>query len=188
MRLIKNQAGQTLLEVVVAMGVAVVIIGSLVTLMNASNRRSTLARQATQASKLAQEGLEIVRNIRDVNAVDSVRIGSCAVTPCNFGGLYLTTQGTRIGQLQNPNTPGCTPSNSYCLVGLGLGSGEVKTLGTASYTRTVTIRDTGAPNICATGTGLTDKEVKKVMVTVTWSSPIGTQERKAESCLTNWQK
>src|SRR4030042_5414136 len=73
--------GQTMIEAVVAIGVALVLITSVVALINASNRRTTLTRQANQASKLAQEGMEIVRNIRDRKGL-TVRVGSKAGVAC----------------------------------------------------------------------------------------------------------
>jgi type II secretory pathway pseudopilin PulG len=65
---LESKRGQTLIEVLIAIAVAVMIIVAIVTLLNASNRRAALSRQSTQASKIAEETLDIIRNIRDVNA------------------------------------------------------------------------------------------------------------------------
>ena len=187
---LKDQAGQTLIEVVVAIGVALVIISSLVALMNASSRRSTLARQATQASKLAQEGAEIVRNIRDVGGGDVVRVGTstsnpfCSVSPfCSWNDLYTSTQGTRTAFLQKPSDCGVT--ESWCLVNTQP-SYENTLLGI--FNRSVVISDQAS----ASGTICSDlplpaTQTKKVTVIVSWHSPIGDQERKAETCFTKWR-
>jgi type II secretory pathway pseudopilin PulG len=64
--------GQTMIEVLIAVAVAVMILVAIVTLLNASNRRTVLARQSTNASKVAQETLEVIRNVRDVDAAVDV--------------------------------------------------------------------------------------------------------------------
>lgn len=191
-------SGQTMIEVLVAIAVAVVIIGSLVTLINASTRRATLARQATQASKLAQEGMEIVRNIRDNDIPGAIRIGinslglSCNTYPavsCQFSFLYNNTQGNRTGHLSNPTSCGI---GSWCLIE---GGSETISLDTASFTRTVEVSDTlfydtdgngTADAICSGISGGTASNVKRITVRVGWESPIGHQERTVVSCLTNW--
>lgn len=58
-----SEKGQTLIEVVITLGIALIIITSILVLVNASNRRATIARQATQASKLAQDTVTVTRLI-----------------------------------------------------------------------------------------------------------------------------
>jgi len=194
-----TQNGQTLLEVVVTIGVAMVIIGSLIALMNASNRRSTLARQATQASKLAQEGMEIVRNTRDVNAETpgAVRTGDatnfdtgdlCNTVPnfCSFDDLYSGGQDTFTVFLLDGADPSCGVA-SWCLVQTQPAS-EQNLLGI--FDRSVTISDEDIPSlsrICS-DLDLPDTRTKRVVVSVTWDSPIGSQERNATTCLTRWRQ
>ena len=198
----RSSKGQTLLEVVVTVGVALVIIGSLVTLINASTRRSTIARQATQASKLAQEGMEIVRNVRDSRFRDAtgdgtVRVGRyggsslCTLDPyCIWDDLYTADQDdtpTALAYLSF-GPPGCV-ADQWCLVG-GV---EPPLLGI--FSRQVEIRDN---EIDIDGNGTLDSicssldlgldKTKRVTVKVTWNSPTGNQERSVTSCLTKWQK
>src|SRR3990172_2560875 len=60
-----GKSGQTLLEVVVTIGISSIIILSIVALGITVQRNATFARTSTQASKLAEEGVELVRSIRD---------------------------------------------------------------------------------------------------------------------------
>jgi len=202
-KLLADKIGQTMIEVVVALGIAAVIIGSLVSLINASTRRATLARQSTQASKLAQEGMEIVRNIRDTDVPGAIRIGIdplgllCNTYPavsCQFSSLYNKTQGNLTGHLSNPTLCGI---GSWCLIAGGF---EPISLDTASFKRTVDITDNADLFVDTDDDGTADKwvicsgvvggaasNVKRITVTVSWTSPIGDQKRTVVSCLTNWR-
>ncbi|MEX0621600.1 MAG: hypothetical protein WD187_01200 [Candidatus Woykebacteria bacterium] len=189
-----SEKGQTLIEAVVTLGVALVIIGSIVSLVNASNRRATLSRQATQASKLSQEGMEIVRNIRDVGNDQAVRVdntGTCSdASPCSWGDLYGNKQFTFTAYLQEPGSAGCPIMESWCLSSVG----EPPLL--TIFTRQVEISDDeftdsdGDTNICAEavgGTSLGSDEIKRVTVAVGWDSPVGNQTRRNISCIANWR-
>lgn len=61
----KNQKGQSLVELVVAIGVFVILIGALTPLIFNSYTAGYLASEITQATFLAEEGLEATRSIRD---------------------------------------------------------------------------------------------------------------------------
>ena len=147
---------------------------------------ATNARQSTQASKLAQEGLEIVRNIRDVNADSAVRVGNpaCITTPCQWSDLYTAKQFTLSNvYLGVSSSPLCPIAESWCLIS----TPEPILLGV--FSRTVEISDDPLPastNICS-DLNLNEFQTKRVTVAVTWQSPLGTQERKVTSCLTDWQ-
>lgn len=64
-----NQDGQTLIEVLIALTVAVIIIGALAIATIVSIRNSQFSQNQTQATKLSQEALELVRTIRNRNGV-----------------------------------------------------------------------------------------------------------------------
>jgi Tfp pilus assembly protein PilV len=179
--------GQTLIEAVVALAVALVIIGSVVTLVNASNRRANIARQTTQGSKLAQQGVEIVRNIRDVGNNQAVKAGPCLGSPCSWNELYSHNLGGVTMYLQPPSS--CAGVNdSWCLVNV------VEPTLLEIFHRSVEISDDsiagfGTP-ICSepdTGPPLTYAETKRVTVAVTWQSPTGQTTKTARSCITNWR-
>lgn len=63
-----NEKGQTLIELIVVMAVAVVIIGALVFVTISSLRNAQFSKNQSQATKLAQEGLERLRSARDRNS------------------------------------------------------------------------------------------------------------------------
>jgi len=185
LKFIKEKKGQTLLEVVVTVGVALVIIGSLVTLMNASNRRSNVARQANQASKLAQEGIEIVRHIRDRNTA-VVEVGSrsptssCTnTTKCSFNELY--------GYNQTDPTPACFPITLDQLLPPGNQCEYATTPLLDIFTREIQISDGNGGAACADDAVLDWSASKQVTVVVSWESPSGHQTRTATTCLTTWQ-
>lgn len=188
LRNIQSKKGQTLIEAVVALAIALLLITSVLTLVNRSNARATNARQSTQASKLAQEGMEIVRNIRDVDAEDAVRVGAggCGSPPkyCKWSDLYTATQNTATAYLQEPSD--CGISESWCLVGVQPASEQTVI---DIFSRSVEISDDTLPSgdICS-DLGLTETQTKRVTVAVTWQSPLGAQERTVISCLTNWQR
>lgn len=60
-----HNQGQTLLEIVVAVGVIAVVLTALVTAVTASLRFSQAGRFRSQAVKFAQEGIELTRKLRD---------------------------------------------------------------------------------------------------------------------------
>lgn len=64
-------AGFTLIEVLLALAVVGVSFGSIFSLLSASVKSSTNITNQLIAANLAQEGLEIIRNIRDSNYVAS---------------------------------------------------------------------------------------------------------------------
>lgn len=59
--------GQTLLELVVAIGVVAIVITALVAAVTASLRYSQSTRLRSRGIKYAQEGLELSRKLRDTN-------------------------------------------------------------------------------------------------------------------------
>lgn len=59
------ESGQSLVEAMIALGVAVIVIVALVNLSLVSLRSSTIAQSQLTAKNLANQGLEIVRSLRD---------------------------------------------------------------------------------------------------------------------------
>lgn len=103
-KLISNEKGQSLIELVVVMAVGAIVIASLAFATIASLRSSQLAKNQAQATKLAQEGIEKVRAIRDRddNITASALFGS--PTPDKFSRLYtinMSSLCTNINPLDN---------------------------------------------------------------------------------------
>jgi type II secretory pathway pseudopilin PulG len=70
----KKQSGQSLIELVVAIGIFVIVVSILIFLVLGSYIAGRLASEITQADFLAEEGLEAARSIRDDNW-DKLNIG-----------------------------------------------------------------------------------------------------------------
>lgn len=62
-----RESGQTLLEIVVALGVIAVVLTGLVTAVTASLRYGQASKYRSQGVKYAQEGLELTRKLRDTS-------------------------------------------------------------------------------------------------------------------------
>ena len=65
-----QESGQTLLELVVAIGVVAIVITALVAAVTASLRYSQATRLRSRGVKYAQEGLELARKLRDISTWD----------------------------------------------------------------------------------------------------------------------
>ena len=63
----KNQKGQTLIEAVVALGIAVAIISAITSLVITSLNATTFSKNQSQASEYAQQGLESIRSLVSAN-------------------------------------------------------------------------------------------------------------------------
>lgn len=62
-----REKGQTLVEVVVALGVAILVITALVAATTTAVRNAQFAKNQSLATKYAQEGMEKARTLRDQN-------------------------------------------------------------------------------------------------------------------------
>ena len=60
-----HEKGQSLLEVIIAMTVGILVVTALVFAVIFSLRNANFAKNSAQATKLAQEGIERVRTLRD---------------------------------------------------------------------------------------------------------------------------
>lgn len=67
MKSVSDEGGQSLLEVIVVIAVGVIIVGALVFATISSLRSANFAKNQTQATKLAQEGIERARVGRNRN-------------------------------------------------------------------------------------------------------------------------
>lgn len=61
----KKQRGQTLLETLLALGVCVIILSAITVIVISSLNSTQFTKRQNLASQYAQEGMEVVRKIRD---------------------------------------------------------------------------------------------------------------------------
>jgi|SRR5579885_2848272 len=64
-----SHKGQTLVEMLIALGILVMLLSSAVALVSSTLHNAQAVTSETQATKYAQEGMEIVHQIRDTNYV-----------------------------------------------------------------------------------------------------------------------
>lgn len=62
LKIFKNRSGQTLLEALIALSILVVILGAVATSVLTSINNSSFVKQQNQANKLAQQGIEYIRD------------------------------------------------------------------------------------------------------------------------------
>ena len=162
-----SEKGQTILEVVVVVTVVILVVGALVLAVVFSLRNANFAKQQTQATKLAQEGLETLRTQRDRNGSIS-GIGISGVSSWNDDALWTN----------NVITNAC-PDKCYfrvtsgSLVGIGPGPGfpsGAETIG--QFKRAIILEDEG------NGTN-----AKKVTCVVQWKDSTGLHESRLSTVL-----
>jgi len=71
------KSGQSLIEIVIAVALTAILAISLVSTMLVTQRTSQSARNNSEATKLAQEGLELMRVLRDRKGIGELTIGDC---------------------------------------------------------------------------------------------------------------
>lgn len=93
--------GQSLLELIIVMAVAIIVVGALTVVTISALRNANLSKNQLQATKFAQEGMEKVRSIRDRDGTVITNFGGvprdkffqlwdvklidvCTPQPCNF--------------------------------------------------------------------------------------------------------
>lgn len=94
-----NNKGQSLIELIVAVGIFVAIVGGSVFLIIDSFVSSRLTKEITQAVFLAEEGMEAVRSIRD-NSWDELSAGSYGLAVSGNTWIFQGSQEDISSQLQ----------------------------------------------------------------------------------------
>ena len=88
--MIYSEKGQSLMELVVVIAVVVIVVAALAFATIASLRNANLAKNQAQATKLAQEGLEKIRSLRDRNT-ESISYTDLAHSASKFSDLWAIT-------------------------------------------------------------------------------------------------
>lgn len=188
---LKTKKGQTLIEVIIAIAIGTLIVTAILGLATRSNRNANFARASEQASKLSQQGLEIVRNVRDVGGDNSIISPPIDCVGCaTWDDLYsnnlddLASEFGREFKLIPDTDASCSPTPvSWCL------SGDTSTPETIiediqNFTRRIFIADTdGEASNC--NDTINYDGAKQVTVLVQWTDPVGSHEAKVTSCINN---
>jgi len=125
----RYESGQTLIEIILALSVVVLIITGITFAVTSSIKNATFSKNQNLATQYAQQGMEIVRAIRDrswtaffsladVNYCLSKDSQELTVRP----GSYCTSDGTKAGTPNvgifvreiriQPSNPNCSPGGA----------------------------------------------------------------------------
>lgn len=107
-KLLKLKKGQSLIELIAATGIVLLIVTGILVSTNRSVKNTDFSKTQAQATKYAQEGIEIARNERDQN-------------PASF----WNRTGTEIEQIENNNIP-FTRETMYTPIGTDRSKMSVK--------------------------------------------------------------
>lgn len=166
--------GQSLMEVIVAATVGILVVSALTFATIFSLRNANFAKNSSQATKLAQEGIERVRTGRDRNQC----INGLGVS----GETYSWNGGnSSCGNPVNPiwsytiSSSSCTPD---CYFNVN-SAGVLQNIGT-----TLSLAESIAPNFKRAVILSDDSaDTKKVTVIVTWNDTTGPHESKLATIL-----
>ena len=167
----KNQSGQGIIEIVVVLGLAAILILSLVALSVRSNRSANFSKAEDQAARFSQEGMEYLRNMRDSGTATVNNLSGCAPVnnwTCIFPHTFSTGEVARF-------TSGTTIIFD--------GTHESFASGGRNFERWVVIRDdvSAADNPCNLGGDAA--RIKQFTVAVSWSDTSGVHTSTTNSCL-----
>lgn len=185
-----NERGQSLAEVIIAATVGILVVSALTFATIFSLRNANAAKTAAQATKLAQEGIEIVRLGRDRNSPITGTFAGDNVTSWNgdsngVGSLWSYQINGNCGRT-NPLT--------YCYFRID-NSGTLGYLGEASsipaladpigqFQRVVLLSDESTPVTLPGGSIVPSYQVqKKITVIVIWADFAGFHESKLVTIL-----
>ena len=171
----KLVGGFTLIETLVAIGVLTLAISGVITLTYQSIRAASLSKNRIIAFNLAEEGVELVRNIRDSNFIssggDDWMIG---LDPCfspNF--CYIDSTDMDITQC----TGSCPVLKRHATTKiLNYNSGD-----NTIYTRKITLFDVGDYD------GDSDPDEVRVRVEILWNESFTSKNFVLEANLFKWR-
>ena len=179
-QIFKDKKGQTLIEIIIAIAVGTLIITAILALATRSNRNSNLARASAQASKLAEGGLEVIKNIKSEGQADVMRPD---------GGVPLDTKTwlefysddvdeNEVFHLWEPSEGSCPPGMSWCLYAEPTLI-ETINLDEQIFSRRVEISDES--NVC--NENISFDQIKQFSVIVIWTDPVGEHEQRVVTCI-----
>ena len=160
--------GQSLLEMVIALGIILAVISTLAIVTLNSMQNSQFSKNQVQATKLAQDGIDKVRSIKSRNYT------VCGLTPTGKWNDFFTTKSCPTSadcRYIIRTTSACGGTDPVSLNASG--TAEQVTLDGVNFQRTVTIVDFE---------GVLNR--KEVTVAVAWTDISGTHNSKLVTVLT----
>jgi Tfp pilus assembly protein PilV len=163
-----NESGQSLIEVLIALLVAVLMIGAMTIATITSLRNSTFSQNQSQATKYAQESIELVRANRD------------------RGGQVTLVENGRTVEYQFFQL-WTKKMSDICGLDTCYFSINPATLSLAQITSadtTVVLNDTFKRQIAISDTATSFQKEKNLQVIITWTDSSGSHESKLTTVLT----
>lgn len=179
------QKGFGVLEVLVASTIIITILGGLVTIGTMAIGTNEKIAQKAEATFLAQEGIEMVRQIRDTNWVDE------SAKNTNWDSLVLNSSGNKVRPDYTTAyylSQDCFDRESGCILQTAIKDDKSRDVyGNITYARTVRFEEvTDLAQDADTNSDLskTPANLLKVTVTVAW---LTNQSVSVSELLTNWR-
>ncbi|MDP3758420.1 MAG: prepilin-type N-terminal cleavage/methylation domain-containing protein, partial [Candidatus Daviesbacteria bacterium] len=154
----RNDKGQSLIEVIVAATVGILVVSALTFTTIFSLRNANLAKNSAQATKLAQEGIEKVRSIRDRDIDGKV--------------AYTDAQGNQITKFSQLWIIKCSQNNCYFYLNSSDVLSKGNDPGNGHFKKQVLIEDDSPAD-----------QQKKITVIVTWTDFSGSHESRLTTIL-----
>src|SRR3989344_2806828 len=103
-----NNKGETLIEVVLAVGLAVMVLFALAVLGSSAIKTGTSSTRRSEAEKLASSGVEAIRYLRDANGFDNLADGCYQIDSTGSSVTYIDST--------------CADSSAWIFISLGTGN------------------------------------------------------------------
>jgi type IV pilus modification protein PilV len=176
MKKIATQQGQTIIEVLIALSVVMIISISFTNITLTALRNVQYAKSQEQATKIAQETLEIIRAIRDQNGTVRIRDQNGTVGNRLWEDLWSVSR-TQCFNIAG-DFPGYILNERDCWESAN--ESIAPTNSSTVYRRVITIsrgrNESNNP----------DENTKQVTVRVYWQDSKGTHSAEVNTLLTRW--
>lgn len=193
----KRNKGFTLVETLIAIAILLISIAGPLVIISQALRSSYYARDEITAYYLAQEAIEYIRNLRDINGLQAIKSAAYSNTWLNnidVGGTWVNVYGQSTYKLQLTRTAGeyeltrCTGAGNTCPK-LKYDPNGVYAFGdtaapvTSNFTREVILSEAPASTF---GTTSVSREVV-AYVKVYWNTGSIKNSVDIREHITNWQ-
>ncbi len=174
-----KQAGQTLIELVISIALMLIIITGVTVLTVKGLQNSQFSRNQVQATKLAQEGIEKMRTIRDNNfTVCGWAASANTVAP---NGLWSANCTTGCKYIIRQTSGTCNVSSTSDLwINFNSSPSVTEDIGVSGVTFKRVVTVTNGTDL----TGALNPNVKNINVTVSWTDSAGPHVSNVETVLT----
>ncbi|MDD4902587.1 MAG: hypothetical protein PHE24_05650 [Patescibacteria group bacterium] len=174
-----ENSGFTLLEITIVIFIIVIGLIGILSLANQNVQVGTINKNTLIASQLAQEGLEVVRNKRDVNWLQGGTWNTSSTTGSHLDIIqaaanYIYTVDAYTGAIDNTLTSGINDSLAKLYLNAGGFYTHAITATTTAFSRIITVGNESAASTSVT-------------CLVQWKKGTNTYNFSAQTVLYNWK-